>query len=49
MSVCVCVCPSTALAINTIDGQGLKSASWVTAKEEQGNTVFAVDYMVKAV
>ena len=47
--MCMCVSLYTVLAIDTIDGQGLRSASWVIAKEEQGNAVFTVDYTVKAV
>ena len=41
-----------ALAINTVDGRGLNNETrhvLRTSKEEQGNAVFAIHYMVKAV
>ena len=37
-----------ALAIDIIDGRGLRNASLVTVEEEQGDAVFAVHFAVKA-
>ena len=39
-----------ALTIDTDDGRGLSNeAHCVTSKEDQGNAVFAIHYMVKAI